>query len=108
MINRAPLSLLYLNVLVTCAAVFGLRGVYFALFQEAAVPLAATGTAVGLVSVIGYTPDIFVNLVGGWLLDRAPGVEGHQHFFMFLLASATVGLVATLAFRRTLRRRSVG
>jgi sugar phosphate permease len=97
------LWVLYLNVLVTCAAVFGLRGVYFALFQEAAVPLAATGTAVGLVSVIGYTPDIFVNLVGGWLLDRSPGVEGHQHFFMFLLASSTIGLVATLAFRRTLR-----
>lgn len=91
---------LYLNVLVTCAAIFGLRGVYFALFQEAAVPLAATGTAVGLVSVIGYTPDIFVNLVGGWLLDRSPGTEGHQHFFMFLLATAAVGLLATLAFRR--------
>ena len=97
----SALWVLYLNVLVTCVAVFGLRGVYFALFQEAAVPLAATGTAVGLVSVIGYTPDIFVNLVGGWLLDRTPGVRGHQHFFTFLLVAATVGLVATLAFRRS-------
>ena len=92
---------LYLNVLVTCAAIFGLRGVYFALFQEAAVPIAATGTAVGLVSVIGYTPDIFVNLVAGWLLDRTPGVEGHQHFFGFLMASSALGLLAALAFRRS-------
>ena len=87
-------------MLVTCAAIFGLRAVYFALFQEASVPLAATGTAVGMVSVIGYTPDIFVNLVAGWLLDRTPGVEGHQQFFVFLLATSMVGLVATLAFRR--------
>lgn len=94
------LWVLYLNVLITCAAIFGLRGVYFALFQEAAVPLAATGTAVGLVSLIGYTPDIFVNLVAGWLLDRTPGVEGHQHFFTFLLATSAIGLVAALAFRR--------
>jgi nitrate/nitrite transporter NarK len=96
----SALWVLYLNVLVTCTAIFGLRGVYFALFQEAAVPVAVTGTAVGIVSVIGYTPDIFVNLVGGWLLDRSPGLEGHQHFFSFLLVVAAIGLAATLAFRR--------
>ena len=98
------LWVLYLNVLVTCVAIFGLRGVYFALFQEASVPLAATGTAVGLVSVVGYTPDIFVNLVAGWLLDRSPGVEGHQQFFAFLAASAGVGLLAAVGFRRLVTR----
>ncbi|MBW2628242.1 MAG: MFS transporter [Deltaproteobacteria bacterium] len=90
---------LYANVLVSCAAVFGLRGVYFALFEEGAVPIEATGTAVGLVSVIGYTPDVFVALVGGWLLDRSPGVAGHQHFFLFLGTFAAIGLVASLRFR---------
>lgn len=91
---------LYLNVLISCAAVFGLRGVYFALFQEASVPLPATGTAVGLVSVLGYTPDVFVNLVAGWLLDRSPGIAGHRHFFTFLGIFALTGLIATVAFRR--------
>ncbi len=95
---------LYANVFFTCVAIFGLRGVYFALFEEAKVPLAATGTAVGLVSVIGYTPDIFVNLVAGWLLDRSPGIEGHQHFFTFLGGSAVVGLIAALAFGRETNR----
>ena len=90
---------LYANVLVSCAAVFGLRGVYFALFEEGSVPIEATGTAVGLVSVIGYTPDVFVALVGGWLLDRSPGVAGHQDFFLFLGAFAAIGLVASLRFR---------
>lgn len=91
---------LYANVLVTCAAIFGLRGVYFALFQEASLPLAVTGTAVGLVSVIGYTPDVFVNLVAGWFLDHSPGVAGHQHFFAFLGAFAALGLLASVAFQR--------
>jgi sugar phosphate permease len=75
--------------------------VYFALFQEGSVPLETTGTAVGLVSVIGYTPDVFVALAGGWLLDRSPGVVGHQHFFLFLSAFAVIGLLASLEFRRT-------
>jgi nitrate/nitrite transporter NarK len=90
---------LYANVLVSCAAVFGLRGVYFALLEEGSVPLATTGTAVGLVSVIGYTPDVFVALAGGWLLDHSPGIPGHQHFFLFLAAFAVTGFVASLRFR---------
>ena len=92
--------ILIVNILLTCVAIFGLRGVYFAVFQEAKVPTAVTGTAVGLVSVIGYTPDVFVGLVGGWLLDRSPGVAGHQHFFLFLAGFAALGLVVSLAFAR--------
>ncbi len=72
---------------------------YFALFEEAAVPATVTGTAVGLVSVIGYTPDVFVALVAGILMDGSPGVTGHQHFYFFLTAFAGIGLGASLAFQ---------
>ncbi len=88
------------NILLTCIAIYGFRGLYFALFEEAQVPAAATGTAVGFVSVIGYTPDIFVTLVAGILIDRSPGLVGHQHFYMFLAISALVGLIASLALAR--------
>jgi len=104
--NPAPSAtwILFLNTVVVCAATFGLRGVYFALFEEGKVPMAVTGTAVGLVSVIGYTPDIFVAPIAGVLIDRSPGVTGHQHFFLFLAAFAVLGLVANLAFRRLPRK----
>jgi nitrate/nitrite transporter NarK len=88
------------NILVASTAIFALRGVYFALFQEANVPTAVTGTAVGIVSVVGYTPDIFVSLLGGILLDRTPGIAGHQHFYLFLASFAAAGLLATLAFMK--------
>ncbi|MBV71825.1 MAG: MFS transporter [Myxococcales bacterium] len=96
--------LLILEIIITCIAVYGLRGVYFALFEEAALPIGITGTAVGLVSVIGYTPDIFVGLVGGWLVDTYPGVQGHQYFFIFLGGTAFLGLIASLAFTSYARR----
>jgi hypothetical protein len=56
------------------------------------------------VMFIGYTPDVFVALAAGWLLDRSPGVPGHQHFFLFLSAFAVIGLLASLLFRITLLR----
>lgn len=90
--------LLWLNVIVVCVAIFGLRGVYFALFEEASVPPAYTGTATGVVSVIGYTPDIFVAPIAGMLLDRSPGLVGHQHVFMLLGVFAILGLIASALF----------
>ena len=98
-----PVWILLVNALITCAAIFGLRGLYFALFEEARVPLAVTGTAVGIVSVVGFTPDIFVALVGGILLDRSPGLAGHQHYFMFLATFAFVGVLASLTLLRYLK-----
>lgn len=100
--SPGPGWVLLSNTLVTCTAIFGLRGLYFALFQEARVPMAVTGTAVGIVSVIGFTPDIFVALVGGMLLDRSPGLLGHQHYFQFLAAFAFLGLVASAVFLKRL------
>lgn len=97
--------LLTADLLVTFVAVFGLRGVYFALLEEARVPPRATGAAVGVVSVVGYTPDVFFAPVAGRLLDATPGVGGHQHYFLLLAAIALAGLAVTLALARTLRSR---
>ena len=90
------------NTMLGALAFFGLRGLYFALFEEAGVPAAVTGTAVGFVSVVGYTPDIFVAFVAGVLIDRSPGLAGHQHFFWFLSAFAFIGVLASYVLMRLL------
>lgn len=92
------------NILIASTAIFAMRGLYFALFEEAKVPPLMTGTAVGLVSIVGYTPDIFVALVAGILIDRNPGVLGHQHFFMFLAVFAAIGTLVSYALMRLLYR----
>jgi nitrate/nitrite transporter NarK len=83
---------LWLNVLVGSAAIFGLRALYYALLEEAKVPASLTGTAVGIVSVAGYSPDVFINYFGGVLLDASPGLTGHQHYFQLQAAFAVLGL----------------
>lgn len=94
------------NTLLTCTAIFGLRGLYFALFEEASVPPALTGTAVGLVSVIGFTPEIFVPWVGGILLDRSPGLPGHQDLFLFFAAFSAIGIAVSVAMHRLIHARA--
>ncbi|HEX9004492.1 MAG TPA: MFS transporter, partial [Blastocatellia bacterium] len=81
-----------------------LRAIYFALFQEARVPMAVTGSAVGLVCLLGFTPDVFMPALIGYLLDRTPGAAGHQHVFGLLAVFATVGLLSTIFFQRVTRK----
>ncbi len=95
---------LVVNVLIGSSAIFGLRALYYALFEESRVPTAVTGTAVGLVAVLGYTPDIFVSYAGGVLLDNSPGLTGHQHYFYFLAVFAAIGLAVSAVLMRRLQK----
>lgn len=89
-------------ITIVCASlgIFALRGLYYAIMEEGQVPLAYTGSAVGLVSVIGYTPDVFMGPLMGHLLDNAPGATGHCHVFLVVMAVSVAGLVASLLFIR--------
>ena len=99
-LNAIPILWTYANLLLTIAIVYALRGVYFALLEEARVAPALTGTVVGLISVVGYTPDVFFAPLAGRLLDRAPGLAGFQHVFLLLAGIFTLGCWATVLLRR--------
>jgi nitrate/nitrite transporter NarK len=96
--------ILIVNTAIASLAIFALRGVYFALLEEGGVPLAVTGTATGALSVIGYTPDAFMPLLGGILLDRYPGALGYRYFFIFVSGLCIIGLLAALLILQKVTR----
>lgn len=99
--GESAVLVLWTNVLVSCLGLFALRGIYFALLEESKVPRQMTGTAVGVISFIGYTPEIFMPLLGGVLIDRwSGGAAGYNILFGFLAAMSMVGIIATLLLRR--------
>lgn len=91
---------LLLNVTLLSLGIFGVRGVYFALFNEGNIPFKWTGRAIGIISVIGFTPDIFMGPLMGYFLDTYPGQTGHQYVFGILCVFSAIGLAATLLLRR--------
>lgn len=75
--------------------VFAARGIYFSPMAEAGIPLALTGAASGLISVLGYLPDMFIfNVMGSWL-DNYPGAQGFHYIFIlaavFLILATLIG-----------------
>lgn len=99
--------LLVVNVGIASLAIFALRGIYFALLEEGGIPLAITGTATGIISVIGFTPDIFMPLLGGFFLDAYPGRLGYQYIFMLITGLCFLGLMSAWVFLHKYSRRRV-
>ena len=93
-VSESMVTLLLINVAIASVAAFGLRGIYFALLEECSIPVALTGTAAGIVSVIGFTPDVFMPLLGGYLLDNYPGEEGYRYLFASIASMSLIGLGA--------------
>jgi len=90
--------LFILSMVVVLIGTYGLRSLYFSAFHEGKIPLAFTGTAVGVVSVLGYTPDIFMGPLMGILLDSFPGIKGHQLVFLVLAVFSALGCWAAYRF----------
>ena len=93
-------ALFFLSVTVIAVGVYGARALYFGVMQEGKIPLVYTGTAVGLISLVGYTPDIFAGPAYGYLLDSNPGELGYQHVFWMLTVFAFIGGVAAIIYHR--------
>ncbi|HIZ76093.1 MAG TPA: MFS transporter [Firmicutes bacterium] len=91
-------------MLLFCAAIFAMRGIYFAPMDECNVPKHLTGTAVGVISVIGFFPDVYMNAVAGTLMDAFPGAQGYKYLFIVMLAFAIVGTVASIVLSRMIKK----
>lgn len=88
--------LLLINASVAAIVVYALRGIYYALLEQGNIPLAFTGTAVGMVSVIGYTPDTFAPVISGLILDTWAGALGFQVLFGLIAFLCAIGLFASV------------
>jgi MFS family permease len=88
------------------AAIFAyaLRAIYFSVFDELKIPENLIGTTVGIVSLVGFLPDMFFGAFTGHLIDSNPGFPGFQSVFFvtggFLLVGALASLTSHYIFKK--------
>ena len=96
-------ALFFMSIFTVATGVYAARSLYFAVMARGHIPLAYTGTAVGLISLVGFTPDIFAGPAMGYLLERSQGTEGHQHVFAMLALFSLLGGIAAWYYFRLYR-----
>lgn len=92
----AQVGLLILACTIIYLAMYSNFGIYFSLLSEGRIPLEKSGVAIGLVSTLGYLPEVLCPLVAGKTLDVFAGVKGYHIYFIGMAAIAIVG--ATFCF----------
>jgi MFS family permease len=86
---------------------YAIRGLYWSLLDRCNIPVETMGLAIGLISVLGYSPDVFLPLINGYLTQNFPGVFGYQLYFGYVAGMAVLGGFAGLALRNMLKRKGV-
>jgi len=100
LISASATALFFISIFVTATGVYAARSLYFAVMERGQIPLVLTGTAVGLISLVGYTPDIFAGPAIGYLLENSKGAVGHQHVFLMSAIFSFIGGITSWYYFR--------
>ena len=102
--NEQPVFLLFTIFIFMALGTYSLRGLYFAIIEETKTPIQLTGTLVGIISVVGFTPDIFMSLFIGYMLGESPTLIAYQNLFTTFTIIPIIGLIAALGFKKSISK----
>lgn len=87
-------------MLITGLGIFMTRGIYFAVTDEIKISARVCGSAIGLISFVGFIPDAFsYSLIGSWL-DRYKGATPYKMIFVLMLICALLGVIFSIILRK--------
>ena len=99
-----PIFLSFTFFVFMALGTYALRGLYFAIIEETKTPLQLTGTLVGIISVVGFTPDIFMSLFVGYMLGTNPTIVEYQSLYSTFTIIPIIGLLAAIGFRKAIKK----
>ena len=78
---------------------YAVRGIYWSLLDNCHVPVKNIGMAIGLISIIGYLPDIWLPKLNKWLITHFDGDTASQLYFSYIALCGVLGVIATTRFK---------
>lgn len=92
------------NFILGLFLIYIIRSLYFAIIDDAGIPVDKTGRVSGFVSCLGYTPDVFMyTMVGGWM-DSHAGKAGFNMMFVYAIVMAILCIILALILSRVIKK----
>ena len=85
---------------------YAIRGIFWATLDSCGIPVRIKGLAIGVMSLIGYSPDIYLPLINGALLERYPGKPGYSIYFGGIVLFGILGTVSAWRLHIIVSRRA--
>jgi sugar phosphate permease len=93
-------------VLVIGFLTYAVRGIFWSTLESCNISNKIKGLAIGVISLLGYSPDIYLPLLEGYLLEQYPGKQGYAIYFGGIAAMGLLGAVAAWQLKLTAGRRA--
>jgi len=103
----SSIGVVYTLIVAAGLVMYVIRGVYWSLLDDCRVPVAATGIAIGVISLFGYLPDVFLPQVSSFIYTNfGDDVAGANN--LYFAVTGVVGLIgagAAAYFSLLMKRR---
>ena len=105
--DKGLLAIVLGNFVAGMFFIYLIRSQYFAIIDDAGIPVSKTGRVSGIVSCLGYLPDVFMyTMIGGWL-DNNTGKTGFNMMFIYAIVMAAGCVISALALTYTIKKGKV-
>ena len=81
------------------------RGQFYAPLREARVPMYLSGTATGLIATIGYSPDLFLPIISGKMLDSMDQVVAFKNIIIILICFGVFSILMSLVMLKMMKKK---
>ena len=99
-------GLLILIVLFIGFTTYALKGLYWATLESCQMPDTIKGLAIGVMSVIGFSPETYLPLINSELLEHYPGRQGYVIYFCGIAVCGVIGAWAALKLKKAVSLQS--
>ncbi|MGD7053961.1 MFS transporter [Sutcliffiella horikoshii] len=93
-------SIFYGLVILSGLSIYTIRGLYWSLLGDCNIPDERLGLSIGLISFIGYLPDILLPLVMSLMLSSFGDAGGYNAYFIFSATAGVLGIMITVIFKK--------
>lgn len=91
--NKALLLVSVVLYMIAALCIMGSWALQFVPVAEAGIPMAITGSAIGIISMFSFVSDIFYSAICGRFIDQY-GIGGYKYIFAMTIAILAAGVIA--------------
>lgn len=102
--SRAMLWPLMIIMIMTAFFTGGARAVNWAIIDEAGTNKNMVGSVIGVASLIGYLPDVFIHKMYGSWIDKYEFAAAYRRIFIFCIIVAVVGTAFAILGERIIKK----
>jgi sugar phosphate permease len=100
--NSAALLMILIVLLIGLLS-YGVRGLYWATLGRCDVPNKIKGLAIGIISMIGYFPEVYLPLLSASLIEQYPSGDGYKIYYLIVSSAGLLGAYAAYLLSKAKR-----